>query len=676
MTTTLKFKTPRGIFYLAAVVASLGLSSCGGGGNGNAPPLIPGLVSGASVHDNTPPMVSDTSPSNGATGVALNSAISATFSEAVTNSTVNAASFTLKSTAGSVPVAGVVGINGNTATYVPSASLDPSTQYTATITTAVKDVAGNSLATNFSWNFTTGVTFDTTPPTVSATSPANAATDVATNSSVSVTFSKAMTNSTLNAASFILVPTTGGGPIAGTVSVNGNTAQFTPSVQLAATTQYTASVAASVTDAAGNLLGSDFSWSFTTAAAPDTTPPTVSDTAPSNGATGVPVNSSVSATFSEAMTNSTLNATSFTLATAGGGPIAGTVNVNGNTARLTPLASLAGSTRYTATITTAARDAAGNALAVKFTWNFVTAAIPDTTPPTVSANSPANGANGVALISTISVTFSEAMKDASINTASFTLVKTTSGTPVAGTVNVSGTIATLTPSANLALNTQYTAVVSTAAQDAAGNALVTNYIWTFITTVGDITPPTVTVTTPSFGATGVALNASLSAIFSEAMTNSTINTTSFTLVETASSTSVAGAVSVSGTTATFAPSADLAPSNNYIATITTSVLDAAGNALATNIVWDFTTASATPVNIAGLAWDAVSDPNLSGYRVYYGTASGTYLQSLGQGLDVGNVPTYTVTGLNSGTRYYFAVTAFGTAGNESGFSNEVFKDIP
>jgi hypothetical protein len=80
-------------------------------------------------------------------------------------------------------------------------------------------------------------------------------------------------------------------------------------------------------------------------------------------------------------------------------------------------------------------------------------------------------------------------------------------------------------------------------------------------------------------------------------------------------------------------------------------------------------------NTATLAWDAVTDPSLSGYRVYYGTAPGTYLQPVGQGLDVGDVTTYSVTGLSSGTRFYFASTAY-TSNGESTYSNEVFKDIP
>ena len=81
-------------------------------------------------------------------------------------------------------------------------------------------------------------------------------------------------------------------------------------------------------------------------------------------------------------------------------------------------------------------------------------------------------------------------------------------------------------------------------------------------------------------------------------------------------------------------------------------------------------------NSAILEWDAVSAPNLRGYRIYYGPDIDMYLQLRGEGVDAGNVTTYTITGLASGRRYYFAVTAVDNANNESDFSSQVFKDIP
>jgi len=77
-------------------------------------------------------------------------------------------------------------------------------------------------------------------------------------------------------------------------------------------------------------------------------------------------------------------------------------------------------------------------------------------------------------------------------------------------------------------------------------------------------------------------------------------------------------------------------------------------------------------NSVTLAWDPPASTSISGYRVYFGTAPGAYAG----GIDIGNVTSYTVLGLNSATRFYFAVTAVDSLGNESAYSNEAYKDIP
>lgn len=73
-----------------------------------------------------------------------------------------------------------------------------------------------------------------------------------------------------------------------------------------------------------------------------------------------------------------------------------------------------------------------------------------------------------------------------------------------------------------------------------------------------------------------------------------------------------------------------------------------------------------------LIWDPNSESDLAGYKVYFGTTSRTY----GAPIILGKVTTYTVTGLTPGVTYYFAVTAYNTAGLESGYSNEVSATIP
>jgi hypothetical protein len=72
----------------------------------------------------------------------------------------------------------------------------------------------------------------------------------------------------------------------------------------------------------------------------------------------------------------------------------------------------------------------------------------------------------------------------------------------------------------------------------------------------------------------------------------------------------------------------------------------------------------------------VAATNVAGYRVYYGTRSGEYLQKNGKGMDAGKATSFTVAGLEGGSRYYFAVTAYNDLGYESGYSNEAFKDTP
>jgi len=101
--------------------------------------------------DTTAPSVTSTSPVADATGVAVDTVITATFSEAMDESTITTSSFTLDGVAGSVSYDS----GTYTATFTPSADLAESTTYTATLSTAITDAAGNPLAAEYSWGFTT-----------------------------------------------------------------------------------------------------------------------------------------------------------------------------------------------------------------------------------------------------------------------------------------------------------------------------------------------------------------------------------------------------------------------------------------------------------------------------------------------------------------------------------------
>lgn len=321
------------------------------------------------------------------------------------------------------------------------------------------------------------------------------------------------------------------------------------------------------------------------------TAPTVTSTVPANGATGVPIGSKVTATFSTAMNPATITGSTFTL-TQGVAPVAGVVTYVGTTATFTPAGTLSPLLVYTGTITTGAKDAAGNSLASNYVWTFTTGAALDTTPPTVISTIPAAGATGVSTGSTLSATFSEAMDPATISTTTFTLAQ--GATPVTGSVTYAGTTAIFAPAAGLLANTLYTGTITTGAKDLAGNALVSNFVWTFTTGAGaDTTPPTVIATTPANGAQSVSVASNLTATFSEPMNPLTISIATFTLQQVA--TPVAGTVTYSGVIATFVPLSPLTAGTAYTATITNGAKDLAGNALAGNYVWNFvTSAVATP----------------------------------------------------------------------------------
>lgn len=104
--------------------------------------------------DTTAPTINTPFPADGATSILTNSVVSATFSEAMDDTTITASTFTLSGTS---TLTGSISYNPSTltATFTPTNSLKPGTSHTATLTTAVTDTVGNELSTVNSWSFTT-----------------------------------------------------------------------------------------------------------------------------------------------------------------------------------------------------------------------------------------------------------------------------------------------------------------------------------------------------------------------------------------------------------------------------------------------------------------------------------------------------------------------------------------
>lgn len=211
------------------------------------------------------------------------------------------------------------------------------------------------------------------------------------------------------------------------------------------------------------------------------TPPSVILTIPAKTVpivTGVATNLGITAKFNQDMLASSINTSSVQLSCPSGAPIAGTVTVAydavNRLAVLQHATPLPTSTTCQATITTAATNSVGVALASNYVWTFTTGTGTDTTPPTVTGNSPTSAATGVCLSANVSATFSEPMNASTINATTFTVTNPSNevmpGVVTYDTLSNTATFAVTNP-AGYVVNTVYTTHITTDVKDLAGNAL-------------------------------------------------------------------------------------------------------------------------------------------------------------------------------------------------------------
>lgn len=369
--------------------------------------------------------------------------------------------------------------------------------------------------------------------------------------------------------------------------------------------------------------------------------PTVTAVAPVNNATGVQINNTIiTATFSEPMSPITGTASFRVTCAAPCTSPAGTVTLDASnrtaTYTLPAGTALVPLTLYTATITGARSLATGLSLASPYVWQFTTGTAPDMTRPRVVLTAPLTTVPGptpgVPANTAINAVFSEDMAPATISGTSFTLTCVTPCTAPSGTVSyaVGTRTAVFTPTAALAAGTTYTATVTTAATDLAGNALAgnqaplpaaSNYVWTF-TTVAAVPASNVTVlsTNPVLGATGVCPGATINATFRVPsglrMDPLTVSSATFTVTGPAPALTPVTASSVvldvaTGRIATFTPSSPLTNGVTYTATVkggTAGVKDLAvpANGMTSDFVWTFTAGPATGACLAPARLASVS----------------------------------------------------------------------
>ena len=351
-------------------------------------------------------------------------------------------------------------------------------------------------------------------PTVTAVTPLNNAVNVDVNSpGITATFSEPMAPIS-GAASFTVTCAAPCTNASGNLIFNANktVASFVldAGTALEPLTLYTATVTAARSLANGLPMDNPYVWHFTSGIPPDTTRPRVTVTQPATSSPGptpgVPANTAISAVFTESMAPATITAAGTFTVTCAAPCVSPTgvvsYDVPSRTAVFTPPSALAAGTTYTAKVTMAATDLAGNALAGNqaplpapsdYIWTFTTVAPAPPSNVSVVSTNPGTNAAGVCPTATVNASFTVPsglrMDPSSINATTF-LVTTAAPalTPVAAATvtldNATGRIATFTPQSNLTTGVTYTATMKGGAngvKDLAvpANTMLSDFSWNF-----------------------------------------------------------------------------------------------------------------------------------------------------------------------------------------------------
>jgi hypothetical protein len=341
------------ISFISFMLFIVTLTACGGGSDSPAPVVF---------------KVNSVAPANGEVNVPVNSAMTLSFSSDVDCTTATTASVVLSTAA--APVSGAVACSGSSVTFTPDAQLMAFSDYILNVDTTVAGIATTTLASAFQSSFTTGNVGDTLAPVAGLSSPLDGATGVAVDKTISLEFNEPLDGTTVNTTTVTLF--FGGTPVVGAVAYDAatNTVTFSPRIQLNADTLYTATVAAGVTDLAGNVMGGDVIWEFTTGA--DSVSPSIIAVDPLDGATSVSVNNPIRVTFDDRIDPATVNDVNFSLVDGFGTAVSFSPSYNPDSSVVTfnPDVALAIDGYYTATVSANVADLAGNLLGQAMVWSF------------------------------------------------------------------------------------------------------------------------------------------------------------------------------------------------------------------------------------------------------------------------------------------------------------------
>jgi hypothetical protein len=168
---------PKDALKHSALIITLASYGCGTGA----------IQQGGSTGDTSPPVVTGTLPLEGAGAVALNTLVGVTFDEPLDANSIGSGSLLLQEDGQTITGTLLYDPALYRLVFEPAAPLSPNRLHTATATTLIADVAGNSLSHDRLWTFTTGDASDSTPPLVSNGRPSGTLSPGTTSAVMSVT---------------------------------------------------------------------------------------------------------------------------------------------------------------------------------------------------------------------------------------------------------------------------------------------------------------------------------------------------------------------------------------------------------------------------------------------------------------------------------------------------------
>ena len=535
--------------------------------------------------------VQATNPLQGSTNVPLNAVIQIEYDQPLQASTINSTNVALyEYSTGTflTPTLSLVG-NGQVINIAPTSNLVAASKYAVYI-----DHGGNVTNTKgvavqpYELDFTAGSAVDNAAPTIVSLAPTNNSANIGTNALVSVNFSKtinpvSVTGSTiqLSAGSTTEVPSSI------SFSPDFTRVSITPLAPLPPSTQMTVTING-VTSVAGKSVAKT-TTNFTTAAQPDFNPPSVANPSVQNGQSNVPVNSVFTMQFNKAMDVGSLNVATVGVFSNGcaDGTVPATVSWSADqtTISIVPASPLAVGAQYYL-YSDSLTDLAGN-VQQTFCNGFTTSFSANTNPPTVINTSPENAESQVPVNAPVQILFSEPINPTSIGQ----ITLTTGGNPVAitPTFTAANQLLTLTPMLPLLASANYTLTI-TGAKDTAGNQMTATVTNTFTTgATFNVLQPSVTLTDPPAGATGVGTNVAPRLVFNERLNPLSVVSSSTELYyngsvqlydyATGQWVPVTVSMSADRLTATITPKSPLQPNSYYViyAGANAPYYDVAGN---------------------------------------------------------------------------------------------------